>query len=56
MIERIFGWVFAVLGIVGIVGVVSCGALLQWVVFGGSVLMAWCCFSEARKEAQARRK
>lgn len=56
MIERIFGWLFAVLGIVGIVGIVGCGTLLQWVVFGGSVLMAWCCFSEARKEAQARRK
>lgn len=50
MIERIFGWVFVVLGIVGIVGVVGYGNMLHCVTFGGCSLMAWCCFSEAKQE------
>lgn len=56
MIERVFGWLFVALGLVGIIGIVGYGATWQLLMVGACALMAWSCFSEARKEAQARRK
>ena len=49
MIEKAFGWVFTVLGVMGLVGVVM-GATWHWLTVGMCALMAWCCFATARKE------
>lgn len=56
MIERVFGWVFVALGLVGIIGIVGYGATWQLLMVGACALMAWSCFSEARKEAPRRHK
>lgn len=49
MMERVFGWIFTALGMTGIVAV-AVGAYWHWFTVVVSVVMAWCCFHEARKE------
>lgn len=44
MMERVFGWVFAALGVVGY------GAYCHWFTVGACTLLAWLCFAEAREE------
>lgn len=54
MIERVFGWVFATLGVGALVGVVGYGAYWHWFTVGACTLLAWMCFAEARVEAKKK--
>ena len=51
MIERVFGWVFATLGVGALVGY---GAYWHWFTVGACTLLAWMCFAEARVEAKKK--
>ena len=50
MMERVFGWIFAAMGVGALVGVVGYGAYWHWFTVGVCVVMVWSCFHEARKE------
>lgn len=54
MMERVFGWVFAALGVCALVGVVFYGASWHWFAVGACMLLAWLCFAEAREEARKK--
>lgn len=56
IMDIVFVGLFAMLGIMGLVGIVGYGAYWHWFTVGVCVVIAWSCFSEARKEAQARQK
>lgn len=51
MMERVFGWIWVVLGLMGLMGVVGYGAYWHRFTVVVCVVMAWCCFHEARKGA-----
>lgn len=48
MMERVFCWVFAALG------VVFYGASWLWFTVGACTLLAWLCFAEAMEEGRKK--
>ena len=53
---RVFGWIWVVLGLMGLVGIVGYGAWWHWFTVVASVVMAWSCFAEAKREREERKK
>ena len=51
---RVFGWIFVALGLMGLVGIVGYGAWWHGLTVGMCAVMAWCCFSEGRKEGSKK--
>ena len=50
MMERVFGWIFTVLGVGALVGIIGWGAYWHWLTVAMCGLMA-CCFYTAHEES-----
>ena len=50
MMERVFGWIFTVLGVGALVGIIGWGAYWHWLTVAMCGLMAWMLAAEAKRE------